>query len=155
MRAESITLRPAQAGDEPFICRLVETTMRGYVEKIWGAFSEDYNRRSVVDTIGAGLYSIIVQDGRDIGAVAVERHPTHIQLAQMYILPSHQRQGIGTSLIRGLVREARGSGRPLRLRVLSGNPARGLYEREGFHVTSITPERVFMELPARGPAAEL
>jgi GNAT superfamily N-acetyltransferase len=69
-------------------------------------------------------------------------------LTQMYLLPSHQNRGIGTSLIRKLALEAKESGRPLRLRVLSVNPARRLYEREGFRVTSVTPERVFMELPA-------
>jgi ribosomal protein S18 acetylase RimI-like enzyme len=66
----------------------------------------------------------------------------------MYILPSHQNRGIGTRLVRELAREAKESGRPLRLRVLSVNPARRLYEREGFQVTSTTPERIFMERPA-------
>lgn len=65
---------------------------------------------------------------------------------QIYIAPAHQNRGIGTSLIRELAREARGSGKPLRLRLLSVNPARRLYEREGFKVTLVTPERIFMEL---------
>jgi hypothetical protein len=34
------------------------------------------------------------------------------------------------------------------LRVLKNNPARRLYERLGFRVSSITPERVYMELNA-------
>lgn len=120
--------------------------MRGYVEQIWGSFSEAYNRKDVAGSIASGIYSIIESEGQDIGALAVERHPTHIQLMQMYIAPSHQNRGIGTSLIRALAREARQFGKPLRLRVLSVNPARRLYEREGFKVTSVTPERVFMEL---------
>lgn len=146
MALDAIRLRPATAADAEFIFRLVETTMRGYVEQIWGSFSEDYNRKNIAETIAAGIYSLIERDGRNIGAIAVEREPTHIQLTQMYILPSHQNHGIGTGLIRELVREARESAKPLRLRVLSSNPARRLYEREGFVVTSVTPERVFMEL---------
>ena len=143
-----LLLREGTAADAEFIYRVVEATMRGYVEKIWGSFSEDYNRKNIADTLAAGIYSIIQLDGRDIGALAVERHPSHIQLAQMYILPSHQNRGIGTRLVRELAREAKESGRPLRLRVLAVNPARRLYEREGFQVTSTTPERVFMERPA-------
>lgn len=145
--SSSVRLRAADASDAEFIYRLVEATMRGYVEQIWGSFSEDYNRKNIADSLAAGIYSVIGLDGEDIGALAVERLPTHIQLTQMYVLPSHQNRGIGTSLVRALAREAKASGRPLRLRVLSVNPARRLYEREGFRVTSVTPERVFMELP--------
>ena len=148
MLAGAVQLRNAEAFDVEFIYRVVETTMRTYVEQIWGSFSEDYNRKNVAELLGAGIYSVIQVEGQDIGALAVERHPTHIQLTQIYIVPSHQGRGIGTLLVRELSREARESRRPLRLRVLSGNPARKLYEREGFQVTSVTPERVFMELPA-------
>ena len=121
--------------------------MRGYVEQIWGSFSEEYNRKDIARSIASGIYSIIEWEGQDIGALAVERHPTHIQLTQIFIVPSHQNRGIGTALIRELAREAKESRKPLRLLVLSVNPARRLYEREGFRVTSVTPERVFMELP--------
>jgi GNAT superfamily N-acetyltransferase len=148
MSPGAIGVRQAQEADAEFIYRVVETTMRGYVEQIWGSFSEEYNRKNVDELIAAGMYSVIECEGGNIGALAVERYPTHIQLTQMYILPSHQNRGIGTSLIRKLALEAKESRRPLRLRVLSVNPARRLYEREGFRVTSVTPERVFMELHA-------
>ena len=141
-----IQLRKAAAADADFIYALVEKTMRGYVEQIWGDFSEDYNRRNIVESIASGIYSIIVVDGREVGALAVEREDTHIQLTQLYVLPEYQNQGIGTSLVRQLAQEAKKVKKPLRLRVLSVNPARKLYEREGFRVTSETPERFFMEL---------
>ena len=146
MSPDGIRLRQATAADADFIYRVVEATMRRYVEQIWGSFSEEYNRKNIAESIGSGIYSLIEHEGLDIGALAVERHATHIQLTQIYILPSHQNRGIGTSLVRELVREAKETGKPLRLRVLSSNPARKLYEREGFKVTEITPERVFMEL---------
>jgi GNAT superfamily N-acetyltransferase len=146
MSLDGIRLRQAKATDAEFIYGLVEATMRVYVEQIWGSFSEEYNRKNIAESIGTGTYSLIEHEGLDIGALAVERHSTHIQLTQIYILPSHQNRGIGTSLVRELVREAKETGRPLRLRVLSVNPARTLYEREGFMVTSVTPERVLMEL---------
>jgi GNAT superfamily N-acetyltransferase len=148
MSLGDIQLREAKASDADFIYQVVEITMRAYVEQIWGSFSEEFNRKNIAESIAAGIYSIIRFDGQDIGALAVERHSTHIQLTQMYILPSRQNRGIGTWLVRELAREAKESGRPLRLRVLSVNPARRLYEREGFRVTSTTPERVFMELHA-------
>jgi GNAT superfamily N-acetyltransferase len=138
----------ATAADAGFIYSLIEMTMRSYVEQVWGHFSEDRNRTHVSEAIAAGHYSIIALEHIRVGALCVERHPSHIQLSQLFILPEHQRQGIGTSIVRGLINEARESKKPLRLRVLSVNPARRLYEREGFHVTSTTPERVYMELHA-------
>jgi GNAT superfamily N-acetyltransferase len=146
MDLANLRLREATAADSDFLYTLVEKTMRGYVEQTWGSFSEDYNRKNVAEAIASGLYSVIALRDHEIGALAVERHDTHIQLTQLYILPSHQNRGIGTYLLRGLIEEARSSGKPLRLRVLSVNPARRLYEREGFRVTSQTPERYFMEL---------
>lgn len=143
-----ITLRLATIADAEFIYRVVEVTMRSYVEQIWGSFSEEYNRKSIAETIAAKNYSIIEYEGVDIGAISIERHPDFIQLSQLFILPSHQNRGIGTTLVRELARESRQSGKALRLRVLRTNPARRLYEREGFQVSSVTPERVYMELHA-------
>jgi GNAT superfamily N-acetyltransferase len=119
--------------------------MRSYVEQTWGSFSEERTRQHVHESIASNIYSIVRWQGDDIGALAVRREPTHIQLDQMFILPSHQNQGVGTHLIRRLAQEAKTAAKPLRLRVLSVNPARRLYEREGFVVTSVTPERIFME----------
>jgi GNAT superfamily N-acetyltransferase len=146
MDLTNMRLREASVADSDFIYTLVENTMRGYVEQLWGSFSEDYNRKHVAEAITSRIYSVIALGDQDIGAVAVERHDTHIQLTQLYILPSHQNHGVGTYFVRRLIAEAKTSGKPLRLRVLSVNPARRLYEREGFRVTSQTPERIFMEL---------
>jgi len=122
--------------------------MRSYVEQVWGSFSEENNRKNIADTIAAKNYSIIRCRGEDVGAISVERHPDFIKLSQLFILPQHQNKGIGTSLVRELASQARKSRMPLRLRVLKNNPARRLYERLGFRVSSITPERVYMELHA-------
>lgn len=138
----------ATATDAEFIYGLIDTTMRSYVEQVWGHFNEDRNRTHVSEAIAAGHYSIIALEHARVGALCVERHPSHIQLSQLFILPEHQGQGIGTSIVHGLIAEAREARKPLRLRVLSVNPARRLYEREGFRVTSTTPERVYMELHA-------
>ena len=148
MREHSLRFRPATMADAEFIYRLIEATMRSYAEQVWGQFSEDYNRKSIAETINAGNYLLILLEAEKVGALSVERFPTYIQLSQLFILPAYQRQGIGTSIVRGLITEARETKKPLRLRVLSVNPARRLYEREGFRVASTTPERVYMELHA-------
>jgi GNAT superfamily N-acetyltransferase len=148
MTVASLELRQASPADADFIYRLIETTMRSYVEQVWGSFSEENNRKNIAETIAAKNYSIIRCRGEDVGAISVERYPDFIKLSQLFILPQHQKKGIGTSLVRELASEARQSRMPLRLRVLKNNPARRLYERLGFQVSSTTPERVYMELHA-------
>ena len=148
MTVESVELRQASPADADFIYRLIETTMRSYVEQVWGSFSEENNRKNIAETIAAKNYSIIRCRGEDVGAISVERHPDFVKLSQLFILPQHQNRGIGTSLVRELASEAQQAGMPVRLRVLRNNPARRLYERLGFRVSSITLERVYMELHA-------
>jgi GNAT superfamily N-acetyltransferase len=145
MTERQTTFREAILADAEFIYRVVEATMRTYVEQTWGSFSEEYNRKNIAETIAAGNYSIIQFEGEDIGALSIERHPSHIQLAQFYILPAHQNRGIGTSILRKLVSEGRQARKPIRLRIIAVNPVRRLYEREGFRVTSTTLERIYLE----------
>jgi GNAT superfamily N-acetyltransferase len=142
----SVELRVALTTNAEFIYRVIETTMRGYVEKTWGSFKEETTRKNVAELIAAQEYAILQFEGQDIGALSVQRSPTHIQLNQLFILPPYQNRGFGTRIVRELAREAREAGKPLRLRVLAVNPARMLYEREGFKVVSTTPERIYMEL---------
>ena len=141
-----IAYRTATEADVDFVCRVVETTMREYNEKQWGAFDVESNRKVIGDRIAAGTFEVIRFEGADIGVLRVERHGSHIQLDQLFILPAHQNRGIGARIVRELAREARAVRKPLRLRVLEVNPARRFYEREGFRVIATTPGRIHMEL---------
>jgi GNAT superfamily N-acetyltransferase len=59
-----------------------------------------------------------------VWVLMVERLPTHIQLVQIYLLPEYQRLGIGTVLLQKLIAEARQSQIPIRLKVMTINPAK-------------------------------
>jgi len=61
------------------------------------------------------------------------------ELVSIYLLPEHQRQGIGRELVRRMVRtlHERGFERVL-VRVLSANPSRHFYERLGAYSIGVT-----------------
>ena len=122
--SQQVRLRPATMADADFVCRVAEATMRGYVEQTWGKFDPEVNRKTLSEKIAAGHCSIITYRNADAGILSVQRLESHIQLDQVYVLPEYQNQGIGTSLVRALAREASEAGKPLRLRVLNVNPAR-------------------------------
>lgn len=141
-------LRPATQEDGPFLYQLVKATLREYVEPLWG-WDEEWQRTYFWAHFDPdhepARREIIVRDGEDVGVLTVEERPDEILLSQIYILPAHQGQGIGTALIRSALQRGAALGLPVRLRVLRGNPARRLYERLGFVVTEETDTRIYME----------
>lgn len=133
--------------DADFLFELCEATMRGYVEQVWGSWNAAGVRAHLAEQARAGAFFALDLDGMRVGAVAFEQHDTHVQIEEMYIVPSCQNQGIGASVVAHIVSLASREQVPVRLRVLVSNPARLFYERLGFRVTASTPERHFMERP--------
>ncbi len=138
-------LRPASVAEHEQLYRIVETTMRAMAEAIFGSWNEGGARRHIEENIRSGEYQLI-RCGREIaGAVLLKRHADHFQLESLYILPLWQKQQIGSRILADIQAEARACQLPVRLRVLSNNPAREFYRHYGFVVVDSTLERFFME----------
>jgi ribosomal protein S18 acetylase RimI-like enzyme len=147
------TLRQANIDDAPLFYsvidsrneRLRQRTMREFIITTWGAWNESrVQSESREHSISPN--ALVIQVG-DIaaGVFLVERYPTHIQLAQIYLLPEYQRLGIGSVLIDSLIIEGSQSKIPIRLHVIAVNPAKRFYEQFGFVVTKATSDLFFME----------
>jgi ribosomal protein S18 acetylase RimI-like enzyme len=141
----ALTLTLAGTADAEYLYRVTETTMRAYVEASFGEWHEDVQRTSIGDLVSRGQVLLIWLNGIRIGMMSVREQPTELVLDRLYLSPDAQGRGIGTQLLNDLVQRARSAGKPLRLRVLTSNPAKRLYERLGFVVTHTTPERYDME----------
>lgn len=113
--------------------------MREYAVALWGAWRPRPEQEGALDGT-----RIIVDDGEDAGCVATTRHADHIWIDRLYIAPSHQRRGLGAAILRMVISEGAASSLPVRLSVLTTNPAVAFYIREGLHVYEQTPERIFM-----------
>jgi ribosomal protein S18 acetylase RimI-like enzyme len=80
-------------------------------------------------------YDLILLEGRTAGRFWVGRGEEEIRALDITVLPWAQGRGVGTALVRGLIEEARASGKRLRHMVFVLNEgARRLYERLGFVV---------------------
>lgn len=77
-------------------------------------------------------FALIEQQGAPIGRLLVAELPAQLRLVDIALLPSYQRLGIGSALIRQLQAEATAKGIPMQLHVDPASPARTLYERLGF-----------------------
>lgn len=150
---QAYSLELMQPCDFEFLYDLCRSTMERYVIAAWGEWCDEIVRSQLLDGLKANAFNSIFIDSPNeglrqrsrVGAIAVERHDTHIQIEDLYILEEFQNQGIGTSIILDIIAEAHQSDKPVRLRVLSSSSAKLLYERLGFVVVQTTPERYFME----------
>ncbi len=139
-----LTLRPATADDVDDLWTLHRDTMQAYVDQTWG-WDEDWQAAHFRDRFDPTDQYIILLGTEAVGMIKLAQHPDHIFLAVIEISPAHQGQGIGSTLITQVQREAAADGRTVRLRVLNVNPARRLYERLGFRVTEVNDTHTTME----------
>lgn len=130
-----VQLRPAAISDRGFAFHAWKTAMKEYVEATWGwdEAAQVERQRAEFDELFDPHYQIIEVTGHPAGTLIVNRHPDHLYLSGLYLLPHYQRQGYGSQILRGLLSEAQSQNIPIRLRVLRVNQqAHYLYERLGF-----------------------
>jgi ribosomal protein S18 acetylase RimI-like enzyme len=141
-----VTLRAAMADDLPFARGLYLDNMREVSERAGFAWDEARQATGFDARFVVGEVSVVVRDGEDIGWLQVAERESDLFLKQLFVLPRHRRQGIGTGLLRELIERAQRGRKAVTLGVVKGNPARSLYERHGFHVTGEDAHKVYMAL---------
>ncbi|MEV4109015.1 GNAT family N-acetyltransferase [Nonomuraea sp. NPDC049695] len=136
-------LRSAEPADVEAIAELRATVMRPDLERL-GRFDEYRVRQRLRDAFAPQHTSVIVAAGAFAGCVAVRPAEDGRWLEHFYLDPGLQGQGIGSAVLRTMLRQADADGVPVRLNVLQGSAARRLYERHGFTVEAEDPVDVFM-----------
>ena len=143
---QEIKYRPAREKDVDFLYALHVATMKEYVDKVWGwddGVQESLFRKNYV----AAHIQILTLDGKDIGMLSVEETGNDVFLGVIEIHPEYQRKGIGTALINKIIAEGAQNMKPVRLRVLKVNLAKGLYQRLGFSTIEETSTHYIMLRP--------
>ncbi|MGF7156245.1 GNAT family N-acetyltransferase [Novosphingobium gossypii] len=120
--------------------------MREYAEALWGSWKPS----STIETFDLTNHQVVECDGVRIGCVAVNWQPDHLFIAKLYIDTPFQRQGFGAAVLEMKLKEANARGLPIKLSVLTTNPADAFYRREGFIVETETAER--RQMSKRAPA---
>lgn len=85
-------------------------------------------------TYSEAAYALITRGEEVLGRLYVDRRGDEIRIIDIALLPQHRGQGIGGSIVQGLLEEAatREQGRVVRIHVEHSNPAMRLYQRLGF-----------------------
>ena len=95
-------------------------------------------------------FDIIELGAEPIGRIVVDRPGTMVHIVDQAIVPKQRNRGIGTTIMRSLMDEARTAGLPVRLKVASSNdPSVRLYSRLGFVPIQEIPAYIEMEWKAK------
>ncbi len=140
-------IRPATTADIEPVAELRAVVMRADLERL-GRYDEHRVRQRFRDAFEAAHTWVIEVGGEFAGCVALRpaagaHGPAH-WLEHFYLDPRLQGTGIGSGVLRELLERCDSEGALVRLNVLTGSPARRLYERHGFRVESEDAVDVFM-----------
>jgi ribosomal protein S18 acetylase RimI-like enzyme len=138
----TIALRPADTDDYAFALNLYIEATRP-LASAWIEWIDADQKAQFASLWRPGNTRIIVLDGQEIGWVEFRRTGDELFLKQLYIAPKHQRQGIGSQIIR-LLNEEAGTAKSMALFVLKNNPAFRFYQRHGFEVVQETHTTLVM-----------
>jgi GNAT superfamily N-acetyltransferase len=140
-----IELQPGTEAHFDFALALYLLAMRPHAEKlmIWDEAKQtaSFTTQWMVEEV-----QIIIVEREDVGWLQVRETQSQIILEQIFINPEHQRTGIGTKILNGLIRSWKSREKPVVLTVLKNNPARRLYERLGFTITCEAAIKLEMQL---------
>ena len=136
----TIDLRPACSDDYAFALELYIEAIRP-LAGAWIEWSDADQEAQFASLWRQDDTRIITLDGQEIGWVEFRWTGDELFLKQLYITPKHQRQGIGSQILRLLNEQAR-TEKSMALFVLKNNPAFRFYERHGFEVVRGDPHHV-------------
>jgi GNAT superfamily N-acetyltransferase len=141
-----IALRPASDADEPFLFELFRALRARRFNFQPGGHPQmavtvrlqfKAQEHALASQYPGSEHSIILLDGAPAGRLRIARDETGFELADISILPDHQRKGIGSAVMKNLIAEAHQGGLPIRSRVAQANQASfHFYRNLGFEVTA-------------------
>ena len=150
----TITLKPLSSTDFDILKKIyrstreAELTANNWNEEQKTRFIEfQFNAQHAhyLSTFKGAELNIILLKRKTIGRLYVWETETQIRLIDISILPEYKNKGIGTRILKDLIKRANKAGKVLNLHVAHHNPALKLYERFGFKTTEDTGAYYFME----------
>lgn len=145
-----VTRRIADSSDLELLFEINCAALKDHVRANFGAWDEGFQRRSFWDSTDPFTHELFYSGSQPAGFWSVTRDETQICLERLSLLPEFRNCGLGSSLVRELIAEARASNRPLRLQAFLCNRARRLYERLGFRIVGATDSHYHMEFAGFG-----
>lgn len=143
-RPMPVTLRPAVNQDFDYCRRLYFSEMKWIIEELH--LDRTAQEISFQWQWDPAQVRILALDGADIGWLQTITQNDEIFIAQLVVDRPFQRKGIGTEMMKCLIRQAAQLNQVIRLNVVKISPARRFYERLGFQVVHEDDRKLYMKL---------
>lgn len=148
-----VDLVPATEADLDLCFEITRAAMREPVERAFGRWDEDEQRRRHAAGFDPATHRLVLVDGMVVGVLAVEIRPRDLWLSKLYLLPTHQGRGIGGRVAAHILADAACADRTVGLQVLRANGrALRFWRRLGFQRVGATPTHVRLR---RAPPADV
>jgi GNAT superfamily N-acetyltransferase len=105
--------------------------MRESLERI-GRFDSQRARERFLASFDPALCRFIEVDGVQSGFILIRPQDDHWLLDHFYILPEHQRKGIGAAVLQDVFANADAQRMPIHVGALRGSDSNRFYQRHGF-----------------------
>lgn len=140
-----LVFRTAGEGDTEAMYGICRLALRDHVERTFGPWNEEEQRDMFFRSTHPDTHTLVFQNGALIGYYWWLQKESHFRLHRITLTPDKQGQGIGTALLKKLMKEAQELQLPIQLRVFHTNPARNLYKRLGFREMEQTEHHIEMQ----------
>ncbi len=143
MSSETVTRRPAQENDLPFLLIVYGSTRAEEMAQLpWSDDEKSAFLKSQLESQHAYYAQVfpsadrevLLVDGEPAGRFYVDRGQNEIHVIDIALLPPFRNRGIGSHLLGEILAEGARSGVKVTIYVEKNNPAKRLYQRLGFEV---------------------
>jgi ribosomal protein S18 acetylase RimI-like enzyme len=138
-----IAFRPAVGQDFDYCRRIYFAEMEWIIRELH--IDELAQAKNFLQQWNPAQVRIITLNGADIGWLQSFTQDDDLFLAQLFVERAHQRRGIGTVVMKRLMKEAERLNQAVRLDVVKINPAIRLYERLGFRIVGEEDRKFYMK----------
>jgi GNAT superfamily N-acetyltransferase len=141
MAAGKVTLRPVHDSDDEFLLKVYGSTREQEMAQVpWTAEQKQQFVRMQYEAQKShyaaqhpsATHEIICVEGHAAGRLYLDRTGEKFHILDITLLPDHRSRGAGSFLLRQIMAEAKGAGKPVSIFVETFNPSLQLFQRLGF-----------------------
>jgi ribosomal protein S18 acetylase RimI-like enzyme len=152
----NITLRPVCESDDPFLLTLYTTTRASEMALVpWTdaqkqAFLQMQfaaQKKSYAKEYPDAQHALVCCDGDSVGRLYLHRSPERFHILDITISETFRSRGIGSAVLKDILREAMRAGKPTTIYVENFNSSLRLFERLGFHEAAVKDFQILLECP--------
>jgi ribosomal protein S18 acetylase RimI-like enzyme len=156
---EQITLRPVSAADEELLLSLYTSTRAAELAQVpWSPEQKEAfvkmqytaQKRHYAAEYPQATHEIICDGAIAVGRLYLLRSDEAFHILDITILPQHRQRGVGSTMLRRIMEEARQAGKPVTIYVENFNPSLELFRHLGFHTAAEHGFQLLLRWPHTG-----